>query len=203
MRDTIRKDTGKRHAHKYTNQNPIHRLALKKYVDTLAKTLRPLNVGSVLDFGCGEGFLLERLEGAGIRFPSYHGVDVRPEAIETAKVRHPHQSFSTGDILCLPQQPGSFDLVLACQVLEHVPDPARLLQRLTEISSRYVLLTVPLEPWFQIMNLLRGRDLANLGNHPEHINHWGVRSFRAFVSKALRAHSISVSFPFIVLLGEK
>ena len=37
------------------------------------------------------------------------------------------------------------------------------------------------EPYFHIGNLLRGRHPGRLGNHPEHVQHWNLRTFGAFL----------------------
>jgi hypothetical protein len=37
--------------------------------------------------------------------------------------------------------------------------------------------SVPFEPYFRIGNVLRGKHLGRLGNHPEHVQHWNLRTF--------------------------
>jgi trans-aconitate methyltransferase len=202
MQTSVRSDTARRHARKYANKNPLHRLALGNFFRRIADILRDLEPRRTLDFGCGEGLFLERIHEQGYVFASYVGVDTREEAVAEARKRHPQHEFLAQDIFRWDRAPSSFDLVIASQVLEHLRDPEPVLRRLTELSSRRLLLTVPLEPWFQILNLLRGRDLARLGNHPEHVNRWGLRAFSALVSKFVSIRSAEISFPFIIVVGE-
>jgi hypothetical protein len=92
--------------------------------------------------------------------------------------------------------------VIASQVLEHLPDPVSALKRLVDLSSERLLLTVPAEPWFQIVNLARGRHLARLGNHPEHVNRWSFSKFGRLVSnhaQIVRAYRV---FPFTVVVAK-
>ena len=83
----------------------------------------------VLDIGCGNGRLAERLDRDGFRL-NYLGIDVTPELIAMANARKPRLArvsadFRVGDITARgwtdtlePSAP--FDLVLALAVLHHV-----------------------------------------------------------------------------------
>lgn len=71
------------------------------------------------------------------------------------------------------------------------------------MTTHRVLVTVPHEPYFQICNLLRGRDVARFGNHPEHVQHWGRRSFRGFMSDLVTVEHFASEFPFLMALGKK
>jgi hypothetical protein len=64
-----------------------------------------------------------------------------------------------------------------------------------------LLLTVPTEPWFQIANLLRGRHLARLGNHPEHVNRWSFSKFCGFVADQAEISRAYRVFPFTVVVA--
>ena len=81
----------------------------------------------------------------------------------------------------------AFDLVIACEVLEHIMYPAKVLAEAKRLSRRYAIFSVPREPIWRVLNVARGRYLADLGNTPGHINHWSTQSFvnqvgdRAFV----------------------
>ena len=63
---TIRDDTAARHLWKYTNRNPIHRLALRRFFDRIAGEILEMRPDTVLDFGCGEGFFLREVEARGV-----------------------------------------------------------------------------------------------------------------------------------------
>lgn len=194
---TIRHDTAARHRRKYADANPIHRLTLGRFHDALAAELGALTPQSILDFGCGEGFLVDRLLDRGVALDGYVGVDLRQDAIAEARARHPGRAFLVEDVFRWPRDGRRFELVLASQVLEHLFRPERYLKRLAELSSRRLLLTVPLEPWFQLMNLARGRDFIRLGNHPEHINHWNEETFAAFVAPWATVVRVWTVFPFV------
>lgn len=99
------------------------------------------NKFSILDAGCAEGdatdFLAEQ-------FPESRvlGVDFAAEAIQRARKHYPHREFAVADLEHLPDD---FDVVFCSNVLEHFPDPAAQMQRLTRVARVYLAVLVPFE----------------------------------------------------------
>ncbi len=196
---SVREDTGIRHQKKYANRNPIHQLVLRRFFDIVADEIRGLSRGKVLEFGCGEGLFLRELKERNIYFKSLLGIDIRDDALEQARFLHPDYVFEKKDIFQWACDPKSFDLIIASEVLEHLIKPDRVMSRLTELCRKDMLLTVPWEPWFRLMNLLRGRDIRRFGNHPEHVNLWTYNEFLRFVNKYASVKNARTSFPFIIV----
>ncbi|MBF0283653.1 MAG: bifunctional 2-polyprenyl-6-hydroxyphenol methylase/3-demethylubiquinol 3-O-methyltransferase UbiG [Magnetococcales bacterium] len=114
---------------------PLHRLnpLRTRYI---RERMEPLKKGAgaagleVLDIGCGGGLLSESLAESGVRVM---GIDRSEKTIGAAKA---HQAESGSDVdyrVCatgdlLAERPASFDVVLAMEVLEHVPDPRDFLR---------------------------------------------------------------------------
>lgn len=198
---TIRHDTADRHLAKYRNANPLHRLSLDRFHRTIAAELKAHAPQTVLDFGCGEAFALDELAKQGVWFGEYEGVDLRTEALREARARLPQHRFTQADILDSSFDNRRFDVTLALEVFEHLYEPERVLKRLVELTQNILILSVPHEPWFQLINLLRGRDLMRLGNHPEHVQHWNPASFANFIAPHAEVVSIRLSFPFIIAIA--
>lgn len=195
---TIRADTSQRHRQKYANKNPLHRMALGRFHDAIAEEIGTLSPQSMLDFGCGEGFLVKKRADRGVNLPGYDSIDLRSDAVEFARERNPDQEFRTVDLLDLQLGDASCDVVVDSDVLEHLEDLGHHLQRLAALSSRSLLLTVPHEPWLRLLNLMRGRrDTARLGNHPEHVQHQNPRSFARLVESYVNVTAVRSVFPFI------
>jgi SAM-dependent methyltransferase len=76
----------------------------------------------VLDLGCGTGYGSYHLSQKGAAFVL--GLDVGAEAVRYASrhYRAPNLAFARSDALCLPLRPGSFDLVVSFEVLEHLQE---------------------------------------------------------------------------------
>jgi SAM-dependent methyltransferase len=199
--NTIRDDTSRRHRDKYANKNFIHQMTLGRFFDAVAGEIKALAPRRVMEFGCGEGLFLRELKARGVQFPELLGVDLRQDAIDYARTLHPDYRFECVDLFKMDATPGAYDLIICSQVLEHLPRPELFLKRLVEFKPRRLLLTVPWEPWFRLMNLARGRDLRHWGNHPEHINHWGPAAFREFAAAHCPVRSMRTSFPFIILMA--
>ena len=59
---TIRADTGERHQRKYASRNPVQIYVLERFVAAAAREINRLSPSSILEFGTGEGFFLNRYE---------------------------------------------------------------------------------------------------------------------------------------------
>jgi ubiquinone/menaquinone biosynthesis C-methylase UbiE len=165
--------------HKYTVQNRFYQWHLEEFFRSLYELLARTRPRTVLDAGCGEGygisFLLRR--NGGIR---YTGLDVNGDAIAYARSHFgDHACFKTGSIYRLPFSDRSFDTVLCSEVLEHLEDPERAIGELKRVARRYVIVTVPREPYFD--SITRLAQLVGIGGDPGHINFWTKRAFKDFM----------------------
>lgn len=84
----------------------------------------------VLDVGCGGGILSESMAEKGAHVM---GIDLGEKALKVAKL-HQLESGAAVDYQLISvealaqQQPASFDVVTCMEMLEHVPDPAAIVQ---------------------------------------------------------------------------
>ncbi len=94
----------------------------------------------LLDAGCGTGQMTKLLECYGEAI----GLELAPEAIEFARKRGVH-NIVQGSITDPPFEPGSFDLVLSLDVIEHVDNDVQILDSLFNIvkPGGYLIVTVP------------------------------------------------------------
>ena len=165
---------------KHTTKNPVGKLFLNNFLNTVVKTIRPLNIETVLDVGCGEGFTLARLKKEKIG-KLYEGIEYDESAIELGIKLYPSLRITKGDIYNLSYKSNSFDLVVCTEVLEHLENPKKAYRELIRVSRKYVLLSVPNEPFFTIQRIARFQNILHLGAHPEHIQHWSAPAFTKFV----------------------
>lgn len=201
MNNTIHEDTTKRHSKKYKNKNFIHQLVLGRFLDEIANELKFFQEKRVLDFGCGEAFFWDEMLKREVSMQCLTGIDLREDALIEAKKKFPQHQFFDNDLLTF-QPNHKYEVVIASQVLEHLYEPRLYLKQLINLSSLYVLITVPWEPYFRLSNFVRGRDLLRFGNHPEHINLWGKRAFRNFIKSEMKIIKYITIFPFLLCIGQ-
>lgn len=86
----------------------------------------------VLDVGCGAGLLSNHLAKAGLEV---HGLDASQESLAVAERYDETKSvrYRLGDALALPYPDASFDVVCAMDFLEHVEDPATVVQEASRL----------------------------------------------------------------------
>jgi 2-polyprenyl-3-methyl-5-hydroxy-6-metoxy-1,4-benzoquinol methylase len=83
--------------------------------------------GNLLDVGCGTGLFVCAAQNAGW---AATGVDASAWAVANGRQRCPGARFRVGLLPDVDFPPGSFDVVTLWDVLEHVPRPVELLERI-------------------------------------------------------------------------
>lgn len=187
---------------KHTSKNPLQRFLIGRFSSALLEELQDLHPDSILDVGCGEGFMLEKVRVAGIA-RALEGVDVRSDAVEIGRALHPELTLRQGSIYALPYPDASFDVVVCSEVLEHLERPEEALTELIRVAKRYCVISVPNEPFFQTANFLRGKNLSRWGNDIEHIQHWTKMGITSLLEKYCRVRRVRNPFPWTLVVGEK
>lgn len=183
---------------------------LHPWHETALRILPSLDGCDVLEIGCGRGdFSLELAR----RFPKARitGIDFSEAAVEIAKSRTATTAspvrFCAADAQSLPFPPSSFDWIVSCECLEHVPDPRKMaaeMARTLRPSGHFIVTTENylngmLLAWADSM--LRGKPF-NSGSGVQPLEHfflyWQVR--RMFVEAKLSVtHMESNHFQWLLL----
>lgn len=123
-----------------------------------AKLLRLVGEGKrVLDIGCSSGYLARPLVQQGCTV-----VGIEQDEVAAEEARDVCAEVLVGDVesLELPFPPGSFDVVLCGDLLEHLRDPERFLGRvrpLLRLDGLLVATTPNVANWANRLGLLVGR----------------------------------------------
>lgn len=185
---------------KYRSKNPVVRYLVGRFLSRVSDLAATEGPRRVLEVGCGEGIVLAamatRLPGTG-----FDGLELDETALEQARTRCPGARLVRGDACELPFEDRSFDLVVCLEVLEHLPEPARALRELKRVARSACLLSVPHEPFFRLGNVVRGKNVARLGDPSDHIQHWGARGFAEFCGRELAVRIRTTSFPWLIVYG--
>lgn len=188
---------------KYGSRNLLVKRMMGAFEATLSDFVAQASPRSIHEIGCGEGYWVVRWHEQGL---AARGCDLSRKVIEIARKNAvarnlPHSLFSACSIYALDAARDSADLVVCCEVLEHLNNPEAGLQALQQVVNRHLILSVPREPLWRALNLVRGRYIANCGNTPGHVQHWSKSGFVRLVSKYFKVLSVKSPLPWTVLLA--
>jgi len=180
--------------------NPLEEFFIGRFSSCMLQLVSATGAKTVLDVGCGEGYpaqcLYRSYAGIGIT-----GIDWSEEVIRQAKRINGHIGFQVASAYDLPFASDSFDLVMALEVLEHLLYPERALAEMGRVARKYCLFSVPQEPLWRILNVLRGKYLGSWGNTPGHLQHWSKFGFlRLLKSSNLQVEQVLTPFPWTMAL---
>jgi len=186
---------------KYGSSNPVVRRLMAGFERNLEELLEQAAPTSLLDVGCGEGVLVhqwaQRLSSTRVV-----GIDLEEESIQAGwrERQAPNLEYRVMEAENLPFADREFDLACAIEVLEHVPDPEHTVSEMARCAERHLLVSVPHEPLWRMLNMARGAYWSALGNTPGHVNHWSRRSFVELLSRHGEVAEVRSPFPWTMLL---
>jgi 2-polyprenyl-3-methyl-5-hydroxy-6-metoxy-1,4-benzoquinol methylase len=187
---------------KYNTHNPIARRLMSGFLQSFSELAAMAGPnGSALEVGCGEGELSIRLARSGW---SVQGCDIAEEAVSEARKRSAEAGLSipflTMDIFDSAKAYPPSDLVVCCEVMEHLENPEAAVDVLRGLSRCYLLLSVPREPIWRMLNMARGRYWSDFGNTPGHIQHWSRREFLEMLGRHVEIVDVRSPLPWTLAL---
>ncbi len=191
---------------KYHAKNPISRLLVANFLKDFHKCLTQVNnPQTIAELGAGEGYLTEIISN---RFPrakiiaSDLSINILKIAEKNTMAGNVH--FEQQEISRLSYKDNSCDLIICCEVLEHVKNPQKALQEIHRVGRGFFILSVPHEPLWRILNMARGKYWHDLGNTPGHINHWTKNDFaQALAGGGFDIIQMFKPLPWIMVLAAK
>ena len=193
------------HTQKYRARNPAIRWLTGRWVANLDQVFTqvthhppgpPGPPGRALEVGCGEGVIADKLTR---RFAEVVALDLPDAGLRADWRGYVGPRFLHASAHALPFADDQFDVVVAAEVLEHLPDPDQGLAEMARVGRRHLVLSVPHEPIFRGCNLAAGRYVRDLGNTPGHLNHWTRRGFVRFVSQVAQVRAVTSPFPWTTI----
>jgi 2-polyprenyl-3-methyl-5-hydroxy-6-metoxy-1,4-benzoquinol methylase len=192
---------------KYGSSNPLVKRMMSGFERTLDDLFAAADPKSLLDVGCGEGVLVHRWAQR-LGEARVVGIDLEEPSIQAgwAQRKAPNLEYRViragraDRIESLPFADGEFDVACAIEVLEHVSDPEHTLTEMVRCAERHLIVSVPREPLWRMLNMARGAYWGALGNTPGHLNHWSKRSFVRLLSRHGEVVQARSPFPWTMLL---
>lgn len=171
---------------KYKLKDTISEYLVNNYFSSVKKLIKEIpqaELNLALEIGCGVGESTKRLKQMLKKSISFDASEYVKKNVEIAKMNNPRIRIIQEDIYELRRKNKSYDLIFLLEVLEHLDDPQAALNELSRVSKKYVIIGVPNEPLWRILNILRGKYLKGFGNTPGHLNHWSPQQLEIFLEK--------------------
>lgn len=133
----------------------------------VAEKLKNIQYQSLLDIGCGTGYLIDLLQKQ--KSALYCGLDLSPEMLKMARKKLPESVYLTeGSSDNLPYEDNSFDIVTCIQSFHHYPNPKKAMSeayRVLKKGGMYILSDTGyggIPKWFYNQFILKA---ANTGDY--------------------------------------
>lgn len=187
---------------KYGSKNPIVRWMMSGFNNSLSEMVEKAAPKTIHEIGCGEGYWVMQWNRQGIEA---RGSDFSSQVIEIARGNTADNDLSPDvykqrSIYDVETDLDSADLIVCCEVMEHLEHPEDGLRALQRIVKKHVILSVPREPIWCGLNLMRGKYISTFGNTPGHIQHWSRSSFAKLVSQYFDIVEVKNPLPWTMLL---
>ena len=168
---------------KYKNPNPIARFLTDGFFNRISTIVNSLDSSSsVLEVGCGPGEstrrVLSMLDGQTLEASEFE------QELVNLHLKHDFPvTIRQESVYELQRSDNEFDCIMLLEVLEHLDDYEKALSEIFRVASKSVIVSVPNEPLWRILNFSRGKYWGDWGNTPGHINHWSSKKFAELVSR--------------------
>jgi SAM-dependent methyltransferase len=138
-----------------------------------------------IEIGCGEGFSTKRINSFIPKNIKLEASEYVERQIPFAKENNPGIKVIQESVYDLSHKDESFDLIYLLEVLEHLDFPEKGLVEARRVikNDGYLMIGVPREPIWSVLNVSRGKYWKSLGNTPGHLNRWSTSGLVKLVEK--------------------
>jgi SAM-dependent methyltransferase len=177
-------------AHKYTEEGSgkVGGMLIDGYFRGVARLFAASGLAATpdvqaIEIGCGEGFSTQRLRAMLPDTVTLQASEYVAALVPRARENNPGVRITQESIYQTEHADNSFDLIFLLEVMEHLDYPEQALTELRRIlkPGGYLIIGVPREPLWCMLNMLRLKYLKRLGNTPGHLNHWSTMTLKRFV----------------------
>jgi len=196
------------HFDKYSSKNFFVKIIMANYKKNLTNFVNKFDSKNFFDIGCGDGYWMNYYHQKGFLVS---GGDHSKKQLKIIKKKYNFNGYEI-DIYnsnfvyemnkILKNE--KINNILFNEVLEHLYKPNDILKKISELNFQKMIITVPNEPIWRILNILRLKYLKDFGNTPGHVNHFSKKKLlKTFYKNNLNVENILISQPFILVLIKK
>lgn len=183
--------------------NPFAGWLIRRFDQALLELIAGSRPASIHEVGCGEGRLTEKIA-------SLYDTPVRASEYSQSILSQIENTYSASRVqyVCksiydLSRAEDFADLIICCEVLEHLDQSRQALAVLKSLAARYYIFSVPREPIWCLLNMARGKYLSRLGNTPGHVNHWSQKGFVKLLAAAgFNVEVLRAPLPWTMVLAK-
>ncbi|MDO8609270.1 MAG: methyltransferase domain-containing protein [bacterium] len=156
----------------------------KAILDILPKCFKP---NSILDIACGSGKILLNISNK-LKSKENIGIDISSKIIDIARKNDKNNKINwiVSDIFKFNED--NFDLVLAIDIVEHIPNDLNFLKKIKNFG-KYIVIKIPVEDNF-VNNFVKKISFGiidyqkNTEKRYGHLNHYNLNSFIQPIKKS-------------------
>lgn len=167
-------DIRKLYENYYSDGNTtLNEITQKRYAELLRRFRRYRETNRILDVGCGFGFFLSAAMDDGWRA---YGTEISQSAFHyLEKLGIKDDQVFMGEVADMGLEEGSFDVVTMFEVVEHLPDPLRVLREIYSLLRKDGLLYLTTPNYDSMNRYLLGNFWSIIQPH-EHLFYFTVGS---------------------------
>jgi 2-polyprenyl-3-methyl-5-hydroxy-6-metoxy-1,4-benzoquinol methylase len=186
---------------KYGSQNPVVRWIMQGFDRALSETVGRIKPRTIHELGCGEGFWVMQWISQGI---DARGTDFSRQVIEMARANArasqvDENRFCVRSIYDITAESDSADLIVCCEVMEHLQQPEQAMIALQRVVTSDLIISVPREPLWRGLNLARGKYVSDFGNTPGHLQHWSRRGITSLTERYFDVVDVISPLPWTMI----
>lgn len=182
------------------NGNTLYSFLNRNFMKCVLDCMALTGMKDVFEIGCGEGQIMGILYDNGYQVS---GIDIEDEAVQITKDNFRSKGIDIDVREGSIYEAHSFErgrMILCCEVLEHLEEPEKALENIASATDGYLLVSVPREPLWCMLNMARGKYWSAWGNTPGHINHWSKRKFVSLCRKYGKVEKVMSPLPWTMVL---
>lgn len=183
----------------YKNQNIIVKYLFENFFRTIKQIIESLDPNDrILEIGCGAGESSRRI--INMLSEQYFEVSEYDERyIEILRKTGFPVKITQESVYQLNRKDNEFNCIILLEVLEHLYDYRAAIEEIFRVAERHVIISVPNEPLWSILNMLRGKYIKSLGNTPGHVNRWSRYRIAKLIEEFATSQTIYTPIPWIVI----